>query len=256
MNGYSWWWSVCNLMPTQSKVWLALEFSVQITKGCKHYIYIYIYTYAPACCFYEIPALSMPCVFFTQSTSSSRFDRCRKPYFEFNHYMFVDSHACRRSLQMKLVSHVSAGIYYQLICPAKSSMPWPARWHWLWLWIKRPTTLSVWKLHVKIRGKLPKSSVELKQHGLFSSTTFGAKDSRGGGQSYQHHIPEQQRWGCLAPFNLGKKQWLNGWALLGQKCACLLFNHAEPLRYTGNTCFFDLFCKVWDWSDIGEIWWI
>lgn len=122
--------------------------------------------------------------------------------------------------------------------------------------LKRPTTLSVWKLHVKIRGKLPKSSVELKQHGLFSSTTFGAKDSRGGGQSYQHHIPEQQRWGCLAPFNLGKKQWLNGWALLGQKCACLLFNHAEPLRYTGNTCFFDLFCKVWDWSNIGEIWWI
>ena len=40
-------------------------------------------------------------------------------------------------------------------------------------------------------------------------------------------------------------------ALLGEKCACLLFNHAEPLRYTGNTCFFDLFCKVWVWVNIG-----
>ena len=129
---------------------------------------------------------------------------------------------------MKLVPHVSAGIYYQLICPAKSSMPWPARSHWLWLWVKTLHNPVSLKLHVKIRGKLPKSSVELKQYGLFSSTTFDAKDSRGGGQSYQHHIPEQQRWGCLAPFNLGKKQWLNVWPCWGKSVLVCYLTMLSP----------------------------
>ena len=68
--------------------------------------------------------------------------------------------------------------------------------------------------------------------------------------------PRTTTLGLPSALQPGQETMVERLALLGEKCACLLFNHAEPLRYTGNTCFFDLFCKVWDWSDIGEIWWI
>lgn len=106
-----------------------------------------------------------------------------------------------------------------------------------WLWVNKLHNPFSLKLHVKIRGKLPKSSVELKQYGLFSSTTFDAKDSRGGGQSYQHHIPEQQRWGC--PVSIAWRDDHPGWTagLVGGQVCLFAISPCWALTVYCNTCF-------------------
>ncbi len=108
----------------------------------------------------------------------------------------------------------------------------PARSHWLWLWVDKlhnPQTPEVVGNPINTTSPNNNAGAAWRERCLERWSPFN--------QTSPKRSPEQETM-------------VERLALLGEKCACLLFSHAEPLQYTAVLALHP--CQQ-EWADIAEM---